>query len=271
MFSFLAVRDADGIPLSTLPGLHSLSEADAQALHEAIQSALTSVEIPHSVFRRHPGISPISMQRLLDYFRSKGNPNLLLLLAPESNEAAQSYVRALARCTNYLGAPFGQGGRTWVLAILITQWMRGTPLAALISRRIQHFSSKESPPRTAKHIRDTMADVEEYARFQSPKYLGCYGDVLRFHLESSGHEGLAALQPDVVKLLELGVSTDTETALMTLGLSRMSAVELAKEIIPHDLGRTECLAWLRGRDLNQLDLPALVRREIDAVLRNVGA
>lgn len=269
VFSFLAVRNADGIALSSLPGLHQLSDADAATLHEAIGSAMDGVDVPADVFRRHPGISPVSMQRLLRHFRGKDDPESLLLLPPESKTAADSYVRALSRCTRHLGAPFGEGGRTWVMAILLAQWMRGMPLAALIAQRIAYFRDKkgEDPPKTAKHIRDTMADVEEYARFQAPKYLGCYADILRFHLDATGQGDLAAAQPDVVKLLELGVSTDTETALLTLGLSRLSAVELAKEVIPDDLGREACLEWLRTHDLDQLDLPALVRHEIDEVLR----
>lgn len=269
VFSFLAARDADDVPLSSLPGLQRLSDDDATALHDAVSAAMSAVEIPSHIFQRHPGISPVSMQRLLAYFAGKAQPTSLLLLPPESTKAADSYVSALARCVKLLGAPFGTAGRTWMLAILIAQWMRGMPLAALINQRIAHFRKTEDPPKIAKHIRDTMADVEEYGRFQAPKYLGCYADLLRFHLESSGRGELAEAQPDVVKLLELGVSSDTETSLMTLGLSRMSAVELAKQVIPDDLSRNDTLAWLTGRDLDQLDLPTLVRREIDEMLRSV--
>jgi hypothetical protein len=270
VFSFLAARNADDIPLSSLPGLQRLSDGDAAVLHDAVSNAMAAVAIPSDLFKRHPGISPISMQALLDYFADKPQPESLLLLPPESTKAAESYVRALGRCTKLLGAPFGTGGRTYVLAILIAQWMRGMPLAALIAQRINYFRQREDPPKVAKHIRDTMADVEEYGRFQAPKYLGCYADLLRFYLESTGRGKLAEAQPDVVKLLELGVSSDTETSLMTLGLSRMSAVELAKEVIHDNLGRDEALAWLRSSDLDQIDLPTLVRREIDEMLRSVS-
>ena len=266
VFSFLAVRDADGIPLSSLPGLHGLNDADGEVLHNAIRTAMSGVEVPDAVFRAHPGISPLSMHRLLHYFRDKKDQDSLLVRAPESRNAADSYVAALSRCTRYLGAPFGPQGRTWVLAILITQWMRGMPLAALIARRIAYYEEKDGEVRVARHIRGTMSDVEEIARFQAPKFLGCYTDVLRFHLESSGQAEAAAGLPDVVKMLELGVSSDTETALMTLGLSRMSAVELAKEVIPDNLDRQACLAWLNAQDLDGLDLPLLVRREIDGIL-----
>jgi hypothetical protein len=266
VFSFIAARQTDGTPVSRLPGFQGLSASDSEALQSSVATALSKVEVPESVFRRHPGISPLSMQDLLAYFRTR-DAEALLLRAPESTQAAESYVRALGRCSNHLGAPFGRGGRTYVLAILITEWMRGYALARLISKRIAHFAKTEDPPKVPKHIRETMADVEEYARFQAPKYLGCYADVLAFHLGQIGREDLASAQPDVVKLLELGVSSDTETSLMTLGLSRTSAVEVAQTVVPDDLSRDGALQWLAGSDLYQLELPVLVRQEVEAVLR----
>jgi hypothetical protein len=270
VFSFLAVRAGAGVSVSSLPGMEGMTSADAEALDNAVEESLLSVELPYDVYARNAGISPLSMQRLLEYFRAKKKQEELLLAPPESDDAAETYVRALGRVTQHLGAPFGPSGRDWVLAILIADWMRGRPLALLISRRNAYWASK-GDDKIATHIRSTMMDVEQVARFEAPKYLGCYSDVLRFHLETSGQTALLGEMFDLTMMLELGVSTDTELALMTLGLSRTSAIALSSYIAGDKLTRDECLAWLNTHDLAGLDLPALVRREVNGILDNAAS
>jgi hypothetical protein len=262
VFSFLSARAGFGLSVATLPGLTGVSPGDVEALDSAIAEAVDAIEIPHAVYARNAGISPLAMQRLLEYFRNKKKQEELLLAPPESQDAAQTYVRALGRTTKYLGAGFGPPGRHFVLAILIADWMRGRPLALLIARRIKYYAER-GDDKIASHIRSTMVDVEQVARFEAPKYLGCYNDVLRFHLKSTGRTQLVDEMFDLTMMLELGVSTETELALMTLGLSRTSAIAIAEHIARDDLDRDDCLEWLREHDLGSFDLPVLVRREIE--------
>lgn len=106
-----------------------------------------------------------------------------------------------------------------------------------------------------------MGDVEQFARFEAPRYLSCYVDVLRFHLGERAETILGGL-PDIEMMLELGVSRVTELSLMTLGMSRTTALMLSEYIVADDLSPEECLDWVAQRDLASLDLPELVRREI---------
>lgn len=52
---------------------------------------------------------------------------------------------------------------------------------------------------------------------------------------------------------------------MALGLSRTSAVALSEFIVADDLGREQVTEWVNAHRELQEGLPALVRREIDAV------
>jgi hypothetical protein len=261
MYSFLTAQVLAGRELALLPGMASSDAGELNALEADITTALQGVSVPAEIYTRHAGISPAAMQRLLEYLADPDRQGRLLLAAPEDQEAASSYVQALGRCSSQLAANFGPPKRQWMLAVLITSWMRGYPLPRLIDERVS-FKKLEKGFNLPKVIRETMEDVEQEARFRVPKYLACYEDVLAFHLRSAGREDEAAVMPDVAMMLELGVSRDTHVSLMALGLSRTSAIALAEYIVDDELSREQCLTWLAEQDLRQLSLPVLVIEEV---------
>jgi hypothetical protein len=265
MFSFLANRVLANQPLSILPASKLVPPDELVALEESIRIVVEGVDVPKTILQRHAGISPPAMQRLLTHFRAEADPTRLLVPTPESSDAVESYVGALARSKDFLGAKFGSSKRQWMLAFLIRDWMRGYPLARLIAGRLSREDGRPTPTRLAAIIRETMSDVEQFARFEAPKFMSCYLDVLALHLTESGHEPLASEMPDLNMMLELGVSRDTEVSLMTLGLSRTSVVAVSEFIIDDSLTREQCLAWLREQNLAALDLPAIVREELERV------
>jgi hypothetical protein len=268
VFSFMATRVAQGVKLEDIPGI-TLGD-QAEAVEAEVASALEPVEIPVEVIAAHPGISPLSMQRLLLYFREKEDPVSLLLAMPESDDAVESYVAAIGRSSRHLGGEFGVGGRQWILAMLVTNWMRGHSLARLISARIRYYE-KKGPVNVATMIRAVMDDVEQIARFEAPKYLACYLDVLKFHLDQIDKADLAAEMPDLTMMLELGVSRDTELALMGLGLSRTSAIALSSIIVADDLSREQVAAWLLEHNVEGLDLPVLIKTEIADLVETLAS
>lgn len=259
VFSFMATRVAQGVKLEDIPGM-ALGD-QVEAIEAEVASALEPVEVPVEIIAAHPGISPLSMQRLLVYFREKEDPVSLLLAMPESDDAVESYVAAIGRSSRYLGGEFGVGGRQWILAMLVANWMRGHSLARLISARITYYE-KKGAVNVATTIRAVMDDVEQIARFEAPKYLACYLDVLKFYLDQIDKAELAAEMPDLTMMLELGVSRDTELALMGLGLSRTSAIALSAVIVADDLSREQVAAWLLEHNVEGLDLPVLIKTEI---------
>ncbi len=261
LYSFLAAQVVAGQQLRLLPGMAVADRWQLDALQAEIAEALERVTVPAVIYTRHPGISPVAMQRLLEHLAEPDRQDRLLLAAPEDGEAAASYVKALGRCTSQLGANFGPPKRQWMLAVLITSWMRGYPLPRLIDERISYLKLGDDF-NLPKVIRETMQDVEQEARFRAPKYLACYRDVLAFHLRRLGRESEADLLPDVSMMLELGVSRETHVSLMALGLSRTSAIALAEYIVDDELSREQCSEWLAGQDLRQLSLPLLVREEV---------
>lgn len=260
VFSLLASRVARGDGVSSIVGV-DVDEVGADSLEASISSVLDRIAFPTELIERHAGISPLSMQRLLDSFRQYPDPADLVLPPPESTDAAQSYVRAIAKVNRELGGDWGPEGRQFQLAILITQWMRGMPLSRLIGDRLAYARRVQNENIPAV-IRGVMSDVEQVARFQAPKYLACYQDLLRVYADEVGSALFDDLTFDVSMMLELGVSRPTEVALMALGLSRTTTIALSELIIDDDFAPQQALGWLREQDVDVLPLPALVRREI---------
>jgi hypothetical protein len=261
VYSYLATRIFTGAGLGDLT---QVAAEDAARLDSAVRDAVEQTEIGGHLIARHAGISPGSMQRLLDRFRTYAAPTELVLALPESTDATETYVRALGLCNLELGSDFGTPPRQYALALLITNWMRGYPLARLIASRLAWLQRNNRPHKLPNEIRGVMRDVEQVARFQAPKYLACYADVLALHLRQRGDKQLSE-PPDISMMLELGVSRITEVSLMALGLSRTSAVALSEFIVADDLGRQQVTDWVNANRNVLQSLPALVQREIEGV------
>lgn len=260
LYSYLATRVVTGASLDELP---QLTAPDATRLDAAVRAALEQTDIDAGLVSRHAGISPAAMQRLLERFRTYETPAELVLTLPESTDATENYVRALALCNQELGSEFGAPARQFALALLITNWMRGYPLARLIASRLGWLERNGRDYRLPNEIRDVMRDVEQVARFQAPKYLACYSDVLALRLQQIGEQ--LPDRPDISMMLELGVSRVTELSLMASGLSRTSAVALSEFIVADDLSRPQVTEWINANQETIVGLPALVRREIARV------
>lgn len=263
IYSYLATRVMSNLGLANLPVLDS---DHALRLETAIRVAAESTDIDTALLRRHAGISPAAMQRLLERFRSSTNPDDLVLVAPESIDAVEVYMGALDLVNQELGAEFGTLARQTQLALLIVGWMSGRPLSELITKRIDYLDRNNRSYKLSTEIRSVMHDVEQVARYEAPKYLACYADVLALHFRQQGREVSTAL-PDISMMLELGVSRVSEVSLMSLGLSRTSAVALSEFIVADSLTREEAIAWVNEHHDVLEELPAIVKREIETVLQ----
>jgi hypothetical protein len=237
----------------------------------AVSGIISSLDVSPDIILRNPGISPIAINRLLNYFSSReGEPEELLPVPPASEDAVQHYVKIFGRINREVSAVFGPPGRAFMLAMLVVSWMRGYPLKRLISERWQYLTGKNSPKGLSTVIREVMKDVEEIGRFQAPKFLACYVDVLKQHLTTLGRTDLITSDLDINILLEFGVPGGTQLSLMGLGMSRTSALALAEFIASDELNEEQSVAWLRDNNWRTLNLPKLVKFEIETILNLVA-
>lgn len=241
-------------------------------IETAISGMLNNIKVSNETILNNPGVSPYSMNKLYEYFERRTFTDHkaieeLLPVSPESNNAFQKYIQILSRINSHLAKNiFGYSKRVNYLALLIINWMNGYSLARIITERENYVKGKDPNYKLHTLIRDTMKDVEEVARFQAPKYLSCYVDVLKCFLKNNDKQDLLADVSDMHILLEFGVTNKTQLSLIGIGLSRPSSVAIS-EIIPFDsLDELEVITWLRNNKWMTEDMPELIKTEVKAIL-----
>lgn len=239
-------------------------------LAAAVKEAIEGLAIEPDIITRNPGVSPFALDDLLKYFRERqGDVEELLPADPASNDAAKIYAGIFSRLCRRACPNLGpEGKRAFVLALLVTRWMQGFPLARLIQDRIDYVTKKNKPANDAVEIRTVMNEVEQIARFEAPRGLSCYCDVLRQHLAEIVREDLLEQLPLFNLFLELGVNQQTQISLIGIGLSRTSTIAVSELITADSLTESQVLQWLASNSelWSHASLPALVKREIERVL-----
>lgn len=262
LFSYLAAQLSSGRDIT--PHLERMRVPDQRKeLRRAVMRSVDEAQFPRDLIPRHAGISPIAMQRLLERFRDTAqDPHELELPLPEEKDSKQRYHDALVLIGQTMTTAFGLAPkrgepdkRKWQLANLTVNWMKGMPLARLIEQRATGKIS------IARAIREVMADIETIARFQAPKYLSCYSDVLATYAAERGVHDVGHGQ-DITMLLELGVSRPSEVVLMSLGLSRTATIALSQYVTVDNWTSSESIGWLKHQNVEGMDIPVLVQKEI---------
>lgn len=266
VFSWISGRFLNGKELPEMFGVE-LPTRELAHVAESLRSSLGALELSPEIVKRHAGISPLSMQRLLDAVLEHGHPEQLALVPPVSDDAFVEYKVALDLVAQHLGGSFYPETRRLSLARLIVHWMRGVPLGTIIENRARWRRQQGEEVQYPKLIRKVMEDVEDIARFEAPRYLSCYADVVAFAASKIGI-AMSSNGMDVEMMLELGVPRRTDMSFIAVGLSRATTRALAPYVLEANLTPEQCLSWLETAEPEILDVPAYALREMTR-LRNL--
>lgn len=240
-------------------------EAAIVKLDTALEHLATQIDIDRDLAARHPGVSAMGLQRLLEMFRAyPGDVENLLPAEAASVDSYDRLVTIMGRINDHLYPAFGSEKANRLYALVVVNWLRGLSLATMIRKSIEWHERAHRAYKLSTLIRQTMDLVEQIARFKAPKYLSAYMDVLHIHLRETAREDLIDHDLDIGLQLEFGVSSKTLLSLMELGLSRMSAVALYERIAQDNLSANECRDWFAERSdrLDALDIPDIIVREL---------
>ncbi len=237
----------------------------SESIDDAFNEALKNVEIPPTILSKNQGVNPIAQQKLLDYFRDSGKKvEELIPPYPEDDDAQDKYMHIIGRISKYIT------GDSYKLnmsrSILITGWMRGYGLARIISDNIRWNKEHQTNKKLAPIIRDTMREIEEFARFRFLKYTTCYLDVLKYYYESTGKIDAIEKIPQISLWLEFGASKTTQISLMSMGFTRAAALELSDLIVHDDYDKAKCISWLKQNDVYSMDISPTILQEVEKVL-----
>jgi hypothetical protein len=234
-------------------------------LDQSLSAIASKITIGSEVAVRHPGVSALGLQNLLEAFRNyEGDKENLLPASVHSDDSYDRFITIMRRINQHLYPAFLPEGLIPLHALIVVQWLKGFSLSSMIKKNVDYHRRNKKNFKISVLIRQTMELVEQTARFRAPKYLSAYMDILHIHLREIDREDLIDSDLDIGTQLEFGVSTVTLLSLMELGLSRMSAVALYEKIARDDLSKESCIAWAveRQAQFDALEIPAIILREI---------
>lgn len=286
LMSYLIFRWDEFGNLGGTATLGSLSDTQIDSLSREIRAIVAELPFPIDLIKRNPGINPYGMGALLEYFMGKASDDFESLIPadplsdapleadgeerPGRDAAIDNFIAIFSRISRYLGGSLGEGDSAYGNALLVVHWMRGYPLSRIIEGQIRYWSRKDPSRGATAIIRETMERVEKVARFETPKYLHCYIDILTYFFSLKGHSHAAAKMDEFWLYLEFGVSKRTQLSLMSLGLSRSSVTSLSDYIKEDSLSEEDCLKWLETNNWTEFGLPRLAQLEIHTVMAQHG-
>ena len=246
--------------MKDLYGEQACREVDA-----AFSEALVGLEIPATILSKNQGVNPIAQQSLYEYFNAFDRDVAELIPPyPEEDDAQEKYLHIIGRISTHLT------GDSYKLnayrSVLITNWLCGYGLARIISDNINYHRSKGTNKSVASIIRETMREIEEYARFRFLKYTTCYIDILKLYLGSKGDYESIDKIPQISLWLEFGASKTTQISLMSMGFTRTAALEFSDLMVDENFDKEKCLWWFSINDIHSMDLPASIVSEADRII-----
>ncbi|MCW8865043.1 MAG: hypothetical protein OQK09_03060 [Colwellia sp.] len=163
---------------------------------------------------------------------------------------------------------------SWIYTIPALSWMKGTPINKMISeyliykRKRRYKNNNLTPKQINTEIRNLFDDIESNVRFKLVKYINCYNNLCLEACSQRNEQDLIELIPVYLPLfLEVGVSKPIQLDLVSLGLSRITALEISRLFKNRLYNESyELLPELKEILFNYKDLPTACVEEIKRIV-----
>jgi superfamily II DNA/RNA helicase len=248
-------------------------EADTdlgRTLADALRRAGEKITLPPSVLKRSPSISGHKQQRLYEIIKqaiADGGGQGLLPAHPREPRAYDSYCNILELCHIILLERDTEDSNLHKFqALLSRKWMTGVPLPVIIDEQLKKAQGKSV--RTV--IRETLDAIEDHVRFRVVRLMSCYVAILEFALQEADLSDLLGSIPPIPLYLEVGASDQTMVSLISLGLSRVTAMKLNEAAPRKDFDVDAVRAWLAGERIESFGLSQLLTDEVQALVQGLS-
>jgi hypothetical protein len=146
--------------------------------------------------------------------------------------------------------------------------MRGTSLKELIANKIEWSKTKPEIGAINEAIRELFRELEQALRYKYVKYTRIYSDVLRAILIERGLVTEAESLLPLHLFLEYGAANQTLINLMSIGMSRTSALFFKSFLSLRDnLSTIECQGYVDRVNVVRTSLPGICKSEIKRLRR----
>jgi len=254
-----------------LPIFHDNAEY-AQSLGATVsllEVLRVEVQLPVEIFAANSGVHPRRLEALYSFFQAHEDLEELLPIKPKQKNV-NVRLRQIFQCVQRLLSGVDNDSYRYH-GTLAAGWIHEESLKQIIANEL-NFRQQQSgaltplaPAAVRNFIYRIIETIEHDLRFRYVKHLRAYHDVLAFELRRRGRLDEATDLVPMHLYLENGAFRNVPINLMSLGLTRVSALLLSKQIVLRsDATPEECLRSCRAAILNApgLKLPATVRREI---------
>ncbi|ELY5836586.1 hypothetical protein SNQ34_000901 [Cronobacter sakazakii] len=262
--------------------LSYFSELEGEEANEILEYNYDKVRrmkitIPEELLKLNSGTRPDYIQRLYEFFTQQDDLDDYILHSPYQQGGKARVDRAIEIIIDIFAWPVTLQYAK-LISVMAHHWMTSHSLKSMINYKIR--SSHELSDminrgesigkirrKTSSLIRDVLNTLENQVRYNLVRYLKIYRETLVYVLLSKGEKGKAEKVENISAYLEFGSCNPTELSLMSLGLSRSTALFLKNKFnFPRDSSPEELIEFLLTKDLNSKNMPEFRLRELKDVL-----
>lgn len=243
------------------------NEGNFLTLSQTVAACQTiKVTLPTGVFSRNATILPMRLQDLYEFLKGQSDITQFMPILPHLTGSYHRLLLIFETVERHLEAVTHMSYKYH--ALIASQWIHGMPLKQMIEEKIAYEKKLEQFESVGKSIRELTDTIESDLRYRYVKHLKAYNDVLAVVLMDTGHADLVDKLYPLHLYLECGASAPVALNLISLGLSRTTALLLNRKglAFPDDPTPEDCLNVLRNTNINSLGLPGLCLRELRDLL-----
>jgi hypothetical protein len=217
--------------------------------------------LPDETFLRNMYVHPQRLENLAAFLRSQRDISEWMPLIPFVDSRAARLTKIFEAIEQVLVKSPSQ--RFKYFGFLGSRWMQGTPLRELITDRLAYKKIPNSEKEVNSEISDLFEEIEKTLRFVYVKYMVIYTQILKSILGERGQQALADNVLPIHVFLEFGAATPTLLNLMSIGLSRTTALLLRTSASLNDgLDAHGCKLYIESVNLTRANLPDICKSEI---------
>jgi DEAD/DEAH box helicase len=223
--------------------------------------------LPDDVFLTNYYVHPVRLEHLAEFFRNQPDLTVWMPIYPWTRNSYYRLLEIFRAIEEMLIHSENESYKYH--AFLANEWMKGSSLRELVSNKIEFGKVGKDPAKINAAIRELFDDLENQLRYKYVKYSRIYHDVLRSILLERGLEKEAESLLPLHLFLEYGAANQTLIALMSVGLSRTSALLFKSYLsLRDDLNPSQCQGFLERVNISRSNLPEICKSEINRLRRS---
>lgn len=236
-----------------------------QALAESLERVRTMpTDLPAEIYSRNYSVLPARLQLLYQWMQAQADPKALMPIPPFQPSTNVRLFSALETQERILQQDTTNRFRHHYQ--LAKRWVHNEPLGRIIAGSLGYRKARGETFKERDVIYEVIDDIENVVRFRFAKHYRAYLDILAVLLRRRGMieeaEGLVPFH----LFLECGASDPVVLNLISLGLSRTSALLIRQKVsFARSSTPEHCLHSLQRIDPKLLNLPPYCVRELATI------